>query len=217
MRMRMPFLTGVLCLAYATPAFACDFYFNSTFLRIPARPAFGGGMQTAFGDATIWSFAGDVAMRLGDKAVVQPGLGVCTGGDNTDWFFGAGGAYRIMQSASMTINFQTGLTYASISGGSQLKIPFGGSVLMRQNETMALYGGASFVWSQVDFEEFDSVSDIDPLVFGGLQMTSGPMVWSFGGQLLFADDIELGILAGGSMNTGIHGGALRFLKSLIRK
>jgi hypothetical protein len=122
-----------------------------------------------------------------------------------------------MQSASMTINFQTGLTYASISGGSQLKIPFGGSLLMRQNETMALYGGASFIWSQVDFEEFDSVSDIDPLVFGGLQMTSGPMVWSFGGQLLFADDIELGILAGGSMNTGIHGGALRFLQSLIKK
>ena len=137
MRMRMPFLTGVLCLAYATPAFACDFYFNSTFLRIPARPAFGGGMQTAFGDATIWSFAGDVAMRLGDKAVVQPGVGFCTGGDNTDWFFGAGGAYRLMQSASMTINFQTGLTYASISGGSQLRIPIGGTILMRQNGILA--------------------------------------------------------------------------------
>ena len=215
MRMRMPLLTGALCLAQATPAFACDFYFNSTHLRIPARPAFGGGMSTNFGNNTTWSFSGDVAMRLGDKAVVQPGVGFCSG-NGSDWFFGAGGAYRLKQSASMTINLQTGLTYATISGGSQLRIPFGGSLLMKQNEMYSLYGGASFVWTQADFDEFESVSDIDPLVFGGLQYTSGPVVWSFGGQLLFADDIEFGILAGGSMNTGIHAGALRFLKSLIK-
>ncbi len=45
MRMKTPLLAGALCLAVATPAYACNFYFASTFMKVPAKPSFGAGSQ----------------------------------------------------------------------------------------------------------------------------------------------------------------------------
>ena len=67
MRMKMPLLAGALCLASATPAYACNFYFASTFMKVPARPSFGVGVNGELGDATVWGISGDVAMKLGEQ------------------------------------------------------------------------------------------------------------------------------------------------------
>ena len=71
MRMRTPLLAGALCLAYATPAFACNFYFASTFMRMPAKPSFGVGVEAALSDPSFFGVSGDVAMRLGNNMIVQ--------------------------------------------------------------------------------------------------------------------------------------------------
>jgi hypothetical protein len=108
--MRTPLLAGALCLVTATPAFACNFYFASTFMRIPARPSFGVGVEANFDDPATFAISGDVAMRLGNNMVVQPGIGVCTGDDNTDPFFGAGVAYRLTSSGTTMFNLQSGIS-----------------------------------------------------------------------------------------------------------
>src|SRR6187431_2079693 len=118
MRMRTPLLAGALCLAYATPAFACNFYFASTFMRIPARPAFGAGVSGEMSDPSFWGISADVAMRLGNNAVVQPAVGVCMGNDETDPYFGGGFAYKLTSSGTMTLNLQSGISYLPFDGGS---------------------------------------------------------------------------------------------------
>ena len=214
MRMRTPLLAGALSLAVATPAFACNFYFASTFMRIPARPAFGAGVEANFADPATFAISGDVAMRLGNNMVVQPGIGVCTG-DETDPFFGAGVAYKLTQSGTMALNLQSGISYMPLDGASIMTIPIGLAASFAGSGTMGFYAGASLWWTQVDIDDFDSVSDTDPVLFGGLQGFSGSLGWSLGGQLLMGDDTEFGLVAGIHMHQGAS--AIRHIGKLFRK
>ena len=215
MRMRTPLLAGALCLAYATPAFACNFYFASTFMGIPARPSFGGGVEANLGDPATFAISGDVAMRLGNNMVVRPGIGICTGDDDTDPFFGAGVAYKLTQSGTMGLNLQSGIAYRPLDGANVMTIPIGFAASFAGTGSMGFYAGASLLWSQVDIEDGESFSDSDPMLFGGLQSGSGSMSWSLGGSLLMGDDSEFAIVAGISMNSAAS--AIRHMKKLVRK
>jgi hypothetical protein len=215
MRMRTPLLAGALCLAYATPAFACNFYFASTFMRIPARPAFGAGVEANFADPATFAISGDVAMRLGNNMVVQPGIGICTGDDNTDPFFGAGVAYRLTQSGTMTLNLQSGISYLTLDGANLMTIPIGAAASFAGSESMGFYAGASLWWTQIDVDGGGSASDSDPVLFGGIQGFSGSFGWSLGGQLYMGDDTEFGLVAGIHMHQAAS--AIRHIGKLIRK
>ena len=214
MRMRTPLLAGALCLAYATPAFACNFYFASTFMRIPGRPAFGAGVSANFSDPATFAISGDVAMRLGNNMVVQPGIGVCTG-DETDPFFGAGVAYKLTQSGTMALNLQSGISYMPLDGASIMTIPIGLAASFAGTGSMGVYAGASLWWSQVDVDDVGSASDSDPVLFGGLQGFSGSLGWSLGAQLFMGDDTEFGLVAGIHMHQAAS--AIRHIGKLIRK
>src|SRR5688572_31128530 len=215
MRMRTPLLAGALCLAYATPAFACNFYFASTFMGIPARPSFGGGVEANLGDPATFAISGDVAMRLGNNMVVRPGIGICTGDDDTDPFFGAGVAYKLTQSGTMGLNLQSGISYMPLDGANVMTIPIGLAASFAGSGSMGFYAGASLVWSQVDIEDGESFSDSDPVLFGGLQSRSGSMAWSLGAQILMGDDTEFGIVAG--VGFGQAASAIRNFGKALRK
>lgn len=215
MRMKTPLLAGALCLAYATPAFACNFYFASTFMRIPARPSFGAGVEAALSDPSFFGISGDVAMRLGNNMVVQPAIGICMGNDESDPYFGAGIAYKLTNSSTMTLNLQSGISYLPFDGGSEMTIPIGLAASFAGSGTMGFYAGASLWWTQVDIDNFDSVSDTDPVLFGGIQSRSGSLGWSLGGVLYMGDDTEFGIVAGVSMNQGAS--AIRHIGKLFKK
>lgn len=215
MRMKTPLLAGALCLAYATPAFACNFYFASTFMRIPARPSFGAGVEAALSDPSFSGISGDVAMRLGNNMVVQPAIGICMGNDESDPYFGAGIAYKLTNSSTMTLNLQSGISYLPFDGGSEMTIPIGLAASFAGSGTMGFYAGASLWWTQVDIDNFDSVSDTDPVLFGGIQSRSGSLGWSLGGVLYMGDDTEFGIVAGVSMNQGAS--AIRHIGKLFKK
>ena len=215
MRMRTPLLAGALCLAYATPAFACNFYFASTFMRIPAKPSFGAGVEAALSDPSFFGISGDVAMRLGNNMVVQPAIGVCMGNDETDPYFGAGVAYKLTQSGTMTLNLQSGIAYETFDGGNIMTIPIGAAASFAGSGTMGFYAGASLWWRQVEVDDVGNSSDSDPVLFGGLQSKSGSLGWSLGGVLYMGDDTEFGIVAGVSMNQGAS--AIRHIGKLFKK
>ena len=215
MRMRTPLLAGALCLAYATPAFACNFYFASTYMRIPARPSFGVGVEANLADPATFALSGDVAMRLGNNMVVQPAIGMCIGDDDSDPFFGAGVAYKLTQSGTMGLNLQSGISYMPLDGANIMTIPIGLAASFAGSGSMGFYAGASLVWAQVDIEDGESFSDSDPMLFGGLQSRSGSMAWSLGGQLLMGDDTEFGIVAG--VGFGQAASAIRHIGKLIKK
>ena len=215
MRMRTPLLAGALCFAYATPAFACNFYFASTFMRIPARPSFGAGVEANLADPATFAISGDVAMRLGNNMVVQPAIGICTGDDDTDPFFGAGVAYKLTQSGTMTLNVQSGISYFSLDGGSIMTIPIGAAASFAGSGSMGFYAGASLWWTQVDPDVGESFSDSDPVLFGGIQSRSGSLGWSLGGQLYMGSDTEFAIVAGVSMNQGAS--AIRHIGKLFKR
>ena len=215
MRMRTPLLAGALCLVSATPAFACNFYFASTFMKIPARPSFGAGVEANFADPATFAISGDVAMRLGNNMVVQPAIGICTGDDDTDPFFGAGVAYKLTQNATMTLNLQSGISYFSLDGGNIMTVPIGAAASFAGSGSMGFYAGASLWWTNVDPDVGESVSDTDPVLFGGLQSRSGSLGWSLGGQLYMGDDTEFAVVAGISLNQGAS--AIRNLPKLFRR
>lgn len=202
MRMRTPLLAGALCLVTATPAFACNFYFASTFMRMPARPSFGVGVEAALSDPSFFGISGDVAMRLGNNMIVQPAIGICSGNDETDPYFGGGFAYKLTQSGTMTLNLQSGISYLPFDGGNEMTIPIGLAASFAGSGTMGFYAGASLWWTQVEIDDFDNASDSDPVLFGGLQSRSGSWNWSLGGVLFMGDDTEFGVVAGVSMNSG---------------
>lgn len=216
MRMRTPLLAGALCLAYATPAFACNFYFNSTYMRIPARPSFGIGVEANLADPATFALSGDVAMRLGNNMVVQPAIGMCIGDDDSDPFFGAGVAYKLTQSGTMGLNLQSGISYMPLDGANIMSIPIGLAASFAGSGTMGFYAGASLVWAQIDYESdlIEDGSDSDPVLFGGLQSRSGSMAWSLGAQLLLGDDTEFGIVAG--VGFGQAASAIRHIGKLIK-
>lgn len=215
MRMRTPLLAGALSLAVATPAFACNFYFASTFMKIPARPSFGVGVEATFSDPAFFGISGDVAMRLGNNMVVQPAIGICTGNDDTDPYFGAGVAYKLTQSGTMALNLQSGISYSTFTGGNIMTIPIGLAASFAGSGPMGFYAGASLWWTQVEIDDFENDSETDPVLFGGLQSTSGSMGWSLGGQLYMGSDTEFAVVAGISFNQGAS--AIRHIGNLIRK
>jgi hypothetical protein len=184
-------------------------------MRIPARPSFGAGVEANLGDPATFAISGDVAMRLGNNMVVQPGIGVCTGDDDTDPFFGAGIAYKLTQSGTMALNLQSGISYMPLDGANVMTIPIGLAASFAGSGSMGFYAGASLLWSQVDVEGGESISDSDPVLFGGLQSRSGSMGWSLGGSLLMGDDSEFAIVAGISMNQGAS--AIRHIGKLLKK
>jgi hypothetical protein len=204
MRMKMPLLAGALCLAVATPAYACNFYFTSSFMKIPAKPSLGFGVYGLLGDATFWGISGDVAMKLGEQAVVQPALAVCTGEGDSEMFFGSGFAYRLSNSATIAVNLQSGIMYLPADGGDLITIPIGAALSFKRSETMSLYAGGSLWWTQVSVDGGGSASETDPVLFGGLQVASGAMAWTFGGQLYMGEDTEFGIIFGANMNQGVN-------------
>ena len=215
MRMRTPLLAGALCLAYATPAFACNFYFASTFMRIPTRPSFGAGVEAALSDPSFFGISGDVAMRLGNNMVVQPAIGICMGDDDSDPYFGGGIAYKLTQSGTMSLNLQSGISYSTFTGGNAMTIPVGLAASFAGSGTMGFYAGASLWWTQIEVDDVDNFSDSDPVLFGGIQSRSGSLGWSLGGQLLLGDDTEFGIVAGISMNQGAS--AIRHIGKMFKK
>lgn len=215
MRMRTPLLAGAICLAYATPAFACNFYFASTFMRMPAKPSFGVGINAEMSDPTFLGISGDVAMRLGNNAIVQPAIGICSGDGETDPFFGAGFAYKLTSNSNMTLNFQSGISYLPFDGGSEMTIPLGVAASFAGSGSMGFYAGASLWWGSVDIDGYGSASNSDPVLFGGIQSKSGSMAWSLGAQLLMGDDTEFGIVAGVNMNQAAS--AINHIGKLIRK
>ena len=204
MRIRMPLLAGALCLAAATPAYACNFYFASTFMRVPAKPSFGGGVNGVLSDPALWMYNVDVAMRLGDNAVVQPGIGMCSGGGDTNPFFGAGVGYRLTNNDNMSLNLQSGISYLTADGGNIMTVPIGAALSFKASPTMSWYAGGSMWWMQLDPDVGDSESESDPVLFGGVQIASGAMAWTLGAQLLMGDETEFGIVLGANMNQGVN-------------
>jgi len=216
MRMRTPLLAGALSLVVATPAFACNFYFASTFMKIPARPSFGVGVEAALSDPSFFGISGDLAMRLGNNMVVQPAIGICSGNDETDPYFGGGVAYKLTQSGTMALNLQSGISYLSFDGGSEMTIPIGLAASFAGSGTMGFYAGASLWWTQFEVDAIDlSESESDPVLFGGLQSKSGSLAWSLGGVLYMGDDTEFGIVGGVSFAQGAS--AIRNIPKLFKK
>jgi hypothetical protein len=198
------FLAGALLVAAAAPAHACNFYFSSTFMKVPAKPSFGVGVNGALGDPSVWGISGDVAMRLGDNAVVQPAIGYCTGGGTSDPYFGAGVAYRLSNNSSMGVNLQSGISYQKFDGGNSMTIPIGAALSFGGSSAMSFFAGGSLWWTSFEVDGAGSSSDTSPVVFGGVNLASGAMAWTVGGQLLMGDDTEFGIVLGANMNQGVN-------------
>jgi hypothetical protein len=217
MRMKTPLIAGALCLVSAVPAHACYLYTFTMFNTVPDVITWGAGTSIQLGDYTYFSPTATVAMKLGDKAVVQPGIGICSGEGSTDPFFGASVALQVSQNANMTVNIQSGIEYLTYDGGNEMTIPIGAAAQFGSN-AMKFYAGGSLLWTSYSFDsEFGDVSgsDSDPVLFGGIMGASGSLGWTLGGGMKLGDDTDFAIVVGINMNKASS--ALRNFGRAIRK
>ncbi len=97
-----------------------------------------------------------------------------------------------------------------------MTIPIGAAASFAGSGSMGFYAGASLWWTQFEIDDFDSESDSDPVLFGGIQSRSGSMAWSLGAQLKFGDsDTDFGIVAGISMSQAAS--AIQHVGKLIKR
>ena len=200
MRLKTPLIAGALCVVSAVPAQACFLPYMAMYQAIPASPMFGAAVAFELGDYTYFSPTAYYAMRLGNSAVVTPGIGVCSGEGSTDPFFGSALAFRLTSNENMTLNLQTGLSYLPFDGGSEMTIPIGAAARFTSSGPMSFYAGATLLWQNFDVDGFESVSETDPLLFGGVSGTSGSIGWTLGGMLKMGDGTDFAIVGGINMN-----------------
>lgn len=230
-------MAGVLTLAWAVPAHACSLWFNSTALRVPQKPTFSLGL------AHISSFniyAVDVALKAGDKVVVRPGVGECSGGGESNLVYGAAVGVNVFkdQTGNLSVNLQAGYEGDSYDGGSEHNIPVGASVAYTLNtgssassarpgllaaaaSKVTLYGGATinFYSDSYDYGEgSQDYSSTDKAFFGGAMfdtgnftLTGGVTFWSYEGGS------ETAINVGAGMALGAASNMLRNLKSAFAR
>ena len=202
MRMKTPLIAGALCLVSAVPAEACVMYSFTVFNPVPSAMTWGAGTAIALGDYTYFSPTVDVAMKLGDKAVVRPGIGICSGEGSTDPFFGASIGLQVTQNANMTVNLQSGIEYLTFDGGSEMTIPIGAAAKFGSSGPVGFYAGATLLWSsfEVSGPGGGSVSETDPLLYGGITGNSGSLGWTLGGGLKMGEGTDFAIIAAVNMN-----------------
>lgn len=217
-----------LMVSTAAPAFACGFWFNSAFMGVPGGPTVSVALQNWFSDYASRTLTGDVAVKVGDKASVRAGAGICMeeSGDETDSniMFGGSGAMRVWQdeAGKMSVNAQAGIEMASFDGGSYRNIPIGVALMTKSSETMSLFAGAAFNMSNISVDDcpdgFDcDASNSDPSLFGGAVFAMGKVNVTAGATIALGDDTEFALNVAGSMSMGSTMSGLRKIGSLFRK
>jgi hypothetical protein len=183
---------------------------------IPTAMTWGVSTAIELGDYTYFSPTGSLAMKLGERAAVIPGIGICSGEGSTDPFFGAAVALRVSQSSNMTINVQSGISYLPFDGGSEMTIPIGAAARFTSSGPISFYAGATLMWSQFSIDGFDSVSETDPLLYGGVMGSSGSIGWTLGGGLKMGEGgSDFAIIVGANLNKASS--AIRSFSQVFRK
>ncbi len=169
-------LAGATSIMGSTSALACDLYFNSVFLSQPAgRLAIGAGAQIQTGSPSTTIFSGDVSIKLGPKAVLRPGLGLCHQGGGVGFqssntlTFGSGLGVRLWNSSNggVAINGQTGFAYASSDGASSLTFPIGAAAEFKASDQAFVFVGAALQFSRFSYTG-GSQTESDPVLYGGV-------------------------------------------------
>lgn len=229
MRWRTQSLIAIgLMVSTAAPAFACGFWFNSAFMGVPGGPTISVALQNWFTDYTQRSLTGDAAFKVGDKAAVRAGAGICMeeAGDDTESniLFGASGSMKVWQdeAGKMSVNAQAGLEMVSYDGGSYRNIPIGVAVMTKSSETMSLYGGAALNLMNYSADDcpdgFDcDASNSDPTLFGGAVFAMGKINLTAGATIYMGDETDFALNVAGSMAMGSTMSGLRKIGSLFRK
>ncbi len=215
-------LAAGLALTWSTPAFACGFWFNQTFISIPATTTVGLGLNYWPGDYTIMVLAGDASIKLGDKFVIRPGVGMCRydagGSTESVVMYGAGAAMNVWndEAGKLSLNIQAGLEMDSYDGGNERNIPIGAALRIKGSETMSWFAGAALNLYNDSFAG-QSYSSSDPSIYGGAILAMGKTMVTAGAGMYMGDESDLFINIGASMALGSGSSALRKIGTLFRK
>jgi hypothetical protein len=207
-----------LTVTWSAPAMACNFWFNSSYMRVPANPTISVGLQNWDNYRII---SADVALKVGDKVVVRPGVGTCSytgpGDSDSEILFGLGAAANLWndESGKVAVNAQAGFEMVSFDGGNERNIPIGAAVQYRASDMVSLFGGAAVNFYNISYDERDvDGSSSDVTIFGGASYTTGNFTFTGG---LTSWDGEVAINLGAGMALGSTMNGLRRIGSLFRK
>ena len=209
-----PLLIGTACLLLMAPAAlaACDFYMGYTFFRVPSSSvALGGGMNIqpgSDGEDTYLIPSVDVSIRLGERAVVRPGVGLCTStGDESDSEVTLGGGFGIHlwtnDEGNFSLNLQGAIAHASGDDWSEQTMPFFAAGQYQASETAAVFFGAGFQVGRSSYGDEDAETDSDPMAFGGATFDVSRAAVSAGIQLKKGDsDTDYALVFGLNVPVG---------------
>jgi len=195
---------GVWALWPAT-ASACDLYLAYTYLGVPTGSlAVGGGLVASpmSGDTDTFLMPSvDLGIRLGDRAVVRPALGLCNGPDDNEIILGAGGSFNIWRDASSgsALNVQAHLARTSTDGFTTMSIPIVGSGIYPLTDSASIFGTLGVQMLRWSYESLSN-SDTNLVAATGVRFSTGSTDISAGINIVNTDDdTDLGLIAGVSI------------------
>jgi hypothetical protein len=175
------------CASLLWPAVASACYLSQFYrpIMIPARMDFVIAMLYEPEDPATMVPGAELGIKLGSKAAIRPGAALCKYADWSTVVFGSAFGINIWNDAGgkVAIDAQTGVSYYSKDGESDMVIPVGAIATFKTSDKVSLYGGAAL---QLDRFKVDlgggqgsvSESDSDPLLHGGVvfRMTSVDLI-----------------------------------------
>jgi hypothetical protein len=155
------------------------------------------------GGDTYVTPSADLGIRLGQRAVLRPAIGFCTGGDETNLTIGGAGSVNVWSNPAgrIAVDLQTHVARASGDGWSETAIPIVAAGSLNAGNAAAFFAGAGLVvgrssYSMPGFSRSDT--DTNPVGFAGVRLAAGNIDVSGALQLISTDhDTNTGIVIGG--------------------
>jgi hypothetical protein len=162
----------------AQSALACELYTDHVFMSMPTDGwALGvGGELDHVKGSNGFEVGADVSIKLGSKAVIRPGVGLCRFAGSSKPVFGGGVGLNLWNSTDgkIMLNGQSGLSFSRKSGVTDIHVPVLGVLHYASSETLGLFGGAGIEYERSS-TSLGSGSDTNPLLSGGFIAGLGSM------------------------------------------
>ena len=195
--MQSKWLSGVIVAAAAlwpASASACDFYLAYGPMGLQTGQfALGGAILFEPGEDDADGFiipSADLGIRIGERFVVHPALGYCTGGDDfSEIIIGGGAGVNLISNDQWSLGVQSHLARTSFEDGSEMAIPVMASATFDVSETARLYAGFGLRFFRLSIDALDeSETESDPAASAGITLPLGSLQVSGGIVLVNTDD-----------------------------
>jgi hypothetical protein len=176
---------------WPSAASACDLFgaYGPGYAGGQTGLALGGAILVEPGDEDTYLIPSvGLGIYLGERLVVAPLLGFCTGGEDSELVLGGLAGVNLISTEQWSLGVQTHVARTGYEGYSEMLIPVLAAATFDVSETARLYANAGLLFWRYSPETGDSQSESDPAAAAGITLPLGSATVSGGITLVNGED-----------------------------